>query len=256
MVRGIKEVHMLWVYGDFSKLEKICANSFVKHGYQLNIWSYGGLSNAPLGATICDARDILLEEKIFKGRSGSYAQFSDLFRYAVLCKRGGLWADADVVALTPGCLDVGAFLVTERDQVSPLKKLIKSMLGRPEGKTVNNNIIYNPFPIDGNIIQLAYQYASAFPKDKVIWGELGPRLLSAIEGIYPEHEFEIRQPDFSNPVDWWKCPSLLLSPDYQLPSEARFVHLYNETWRRAGVDKNAAYPNGSLMRRFEVQFLY
>ena len=32
-----------------------------------------------------------------------------------------------------------------------------------------------------------------------------------------------------------------------LPPDAAFVHLYNETWRRAGTDKNAPFPAGSLV---------
>jgi hypothetical protein len=247
---------MLWVYGAFSKMEKICSNSFVQNKYNLNIWSYGGLDNAPLGAYVRDAREIIPENSIFKGRSGSYAQFSDLFRYAVLCAKGGLWADTDVVCLKAGLLADRPFLVTERDQTPKIKKYLKTLLGRPEGKSVTSNLIYNPEPAAGNVVDLAYQYAQVFPKEKVVWGELGPRLLAAIESIYPEHGFEIKAPNFANAVDWWLYPGALLSPGLKNLEETPFLHLYNETWRRAGIDKNAAYPVGSLMKLLEERFLY
>lgn len=252
----VKDVHMLWVYGGFSKMEKICANSFICNGYKLNIWNYNGLSNAPLHANVLDAREILPENTIFKGRSGSYAQFSDLFRYAVLCAKGGLWADTDVVCLKSGLLSNTPFLITERDRSPPLKFLLKKLLGRPAGKTVTSNLIYNPHPAVGDVVYLAYRYAQAFPKDKVVWGELGPRLLSAIEAIYPEHGFDIKPPEFSNPIDWWRCPEPFLLPGFDIPVDTPFLHLYNETWRRAGVDKNAVYPSGCLMKKFEEHFLY
>ena len=57
--------HMFWAYGNFSNVEKLCANSFVKNGYQLNIWTYGDISNAPAGAVVRDARDVIPKITIF-----------------------------------------------------------------------------------------------------------------------------------------------------------------------------------------------
>jgi hypothetical protein len=256
MIDSKTTVHMLWVEGSFSKLEKICANSFVFHGHEIIIWSYGGMNNAPVGSEVRDANEVLPFSLVFRGRSGSYAQFSDLFRYAVLSKFGGLWADTDVVCLSAARFGNTPFLVTERDRTPFAKRLAKKFLRRPDGKTINSNVIYNPRPKDGNIIHLAFQYAQEFPKENIVWGELGPRLLSAIEGIYPGHEFEIKPPNFSNAIDWWNCPSKLLESGCSLPSDALFLHLYNETWRRAGIDKNDRYPAGSIMKNMEDQFLY
>jgi len=247
---------MLWVEGSFSKLEKICANSFVCHGHKIIVWSYGGMDNAPEGSEVRDANEVLSKVFVFKGRSGSYAQFSDLFRYAVLSKFGGLWADTDVACLSTAPFGDNPFLVTERDRTPFAKRLAKKLLRRPEGKTINSNVIYNPRPRNGNIIHLAYQYAQEFPKENIVWGELGPRLLSAIEGIYPGHEFKVMPPSFANAIDWWRCPSQLLEAGCRVSSYAQFLHLYNETWRRAGIDKNDRYPKGSIMKNLEDQFLY
>lgn len=250
-------VHMLWVTGSLSKIEKISVNSFVSKGYRTLLWSYGGLDNAPPGAEVRDAREVLPENRLFRGKSGSLAQFSDLFRYAVLNSQGGLWADADVVALSaPSALGAVPFLVTERDQASLLKKMAKKALRRPDGRIVSNNVIYNPVPAAGNIVDLAFGYASSFPKEKIVWGELGPRLISAIESIYPDHGFKVHPPGFANPVDWWRCPQDLLKSPAESVAGASFLHLYNETWRRAGVDKNANFPRNSLMHDLADEFLY
>lgn len=250
-------VHMLWVTGPLSHLEKISVNSFVLKGYRTIVWSYGGLNNAPAGAEVRDARVVLPESQVFRGNSGSLAQFSDLFRYAVLNFQGGLWADTDVVALvSPSSIGKDPFLVTERDQVKYLKNLAKRVLRRPGGRSVNSNVIYNPVPTPGNIIDLAFGYAKYFPKEKIVWGEIGPRLLSAIESIYPDHGFEVYDPIFANPIDWWHCPQALLVPAEGKIDGASFLHLYNETWRRAGIDKNAEFPRGSLMSELADQFLY
>ena len=250
-------VHQLWVSGSLSNLEKISSNSFVQAGYSTVIWSYGGLDNAPKGAEVRDARLVLPESLIFRGKSGSLAQFSDLFRYAVLNTHGGMWADTDVVALAPpDAIGPQPFLVTERDQTKPIKALAKRLLRRPEGRSVNSNVIYNPNPSPGNIIDLAYGYARAFPKENIVWGELGPRLLAAIESIYPDHGFVVHDPVFANPFNWWECPHVLVEPGQKLAEGASFLHLYNETWRRAGIDKDAEFPRGSLMRNLAEKFLY
>lgn len=250
-------VHQLWVSGPLSNLEKISSNSFVQRGFSTVLWSYGGLDNAPRGAEVRDARLVLPESMIFRGKSGSLAQFSDLFRYAVLNSHGGMWADTDVVALTqPESIGSQPFLVTERDQTKALKALAKRLLRRPEGRSVNSNVIYNPNPSKGNIIDLAYGYARAFPKENIVWGELGPRLLAAIESIYPDHGFIVHDPIFANPINWWECPRVLMAPGQDLIDGASFLHLYNETWRRAGVDKNDKFPSGSLMEFLAEKYLY
>jgi hypothetical protein len=247
---------MFWAYGDFSNVERISSNSFLKNGFKLNIWTYGELTNAPSGATLRDAREILPESSFFSLPNGSCSPFSDFFRYAVLNTIGGLWADTDVIALTPASqIYQRPFFVTERHQTPRLRRIIKETLS---GKTLSElvgNLIFNPTPSKGNIIDLAYHYCERFPKEKVKWGELGPSLLTAIEKIYPDHGFRIMPPEFANCFGYWKCPEVFLTPGIKVPQSAVFCHLYNETWRNAKVDKNSVFPDRSLMGFFAKQYL-
>lgn len=227
-------VHMLWVRGALSQLEALCIASFVSKGYRVRLWTYGGVSNPPHGIDLCDARDVLPEESLFLNQLGSYAGFSDLFRYAVLRQHGGMYADVDVIAIMPADQLPGVpFLVTERARDGSVK--------------VNGNIIHLPQPCAGDLIDLAFAYASAFPKEQVSWSEIGPSLLTAIVGIHPRHGFAIMPPDFANPVDWWTVPDALLAS--ATPPECFFLHLYNDMWRRARVNKNSPFPPGSLVLR-------
>jgi hypothetical protein len=249
------QTHMFWAYGKFSNVEKISAKSFIKNGCKLNIWTYGDVSNAPSGAAIKDAREILPEYLYFETPSGSCAPFSDYFRYALLNKIGGLWVDTDVIALKPVELHPEPFLVTERTQRG-VKRFVKELLGRSASFRVNNNVIFNPIPSHGNIIDLAYFYCERFPKEKVQWGELGPALLAAIESIYPDHGFSIKPPEFANSVDFWSCPRTLLAPGVKLRhSDAVFLHLYSQTWRDSKIDKNAPFPKHSVMSVIADEFL-
>lgn len=227
--------HLFWARGPLSQLEQLCLASFVQQGYTPLLWTYGGLDNAPAGVEVRDAREILPESALFLNRRGSYAGFSDLFRYTVLHTRGGLYSDTDVFALQPpSALPAGPFLVTEHQPRAQIQ--------------VNGNVLCNPHPRNGNLVDLARVYAERFPREEIRWSEIGPSLLTGIVNMHPHHGFAILPPEFANPVQWWRCPADLLNPT-PLPPDAAFVHLYNETWRRAGIDKNAAFPAGSLMAR-------
>jgi hypothetical protein len=247
------KTHMFWAYGNFSNLEKIAASSFIKNGYDLNIWTYRKIDNAPTEASIRDANEILPESTVFLNLHSSYASFSDLFRYALLNKIGGLYVDTDVISVKSAkYLNAEAFLVTER-----AKNIIKRILKPRNSLVVNNNVIFNPDPIAGNLIALAYHYSIRFPKDRIHWSEIGPQLLTKLTNTHPAHGFAIRGPEFANSVNWWKCPHALLKPRsrYILNQNALFLHCYNEMWRRAGIDKNAPFPKNSLMSFFPNKYL-
>ena len=201
--------------------------SFLRNKYELWVWTYDNEIKLPDGAFLKNANELIDETELFLNKAGSYAGFSDYFRYKVLNTYGGLYADTDVIALKEADdLPEKEFLVTER---------IKSNDKRFK---INGNVIYSPNPSKGNIIDLAYVYSRSFRKEEIYWSEIGPALLTAITQIYPRHSFEIHPPDFANPVSWWDCPKKLLFKGEKLSRETFFVHCYNEMWRRSGIDKN------------------
>ena len=232
------DAHLLWVKGNFTNFQKICIKSIIRAGFKVNIWTYGGLDNCPHKANVRNANDVISEENVFLNRQGSYASFSDLFRYALLSTIGGLYLDTDVFAVK-SAVDFPSskkFLVTER---------IHSVDGRVK---INNNVIYNPSPRRGDVLDLAFAYSSRFKKTDINWGEIGPDLLTAICSIYPEHGYEVKDPNFANPIDYWDCPELLLKPHVRLDRRSvHFLHLYNEMWNRKGGNQNQSYPEGSIM---------
>ena len=235
-----RDVHMFWAYGDLSKLERLCINSFIKKGYMVKLWTYGKINNAPQGTQLQDANQFISENRIFLNKTNSYVSFSDLFRYKLLNEVGGLYADTDVIALVPPDYFTHPLLVTEAHQENQV--------------TINNNIIYNPTPTKGNLIDLAYAVADRFPPDKITWDEIGPKLLTSFAILQPEHGYEIKPPVFANPFLYWKCPGALLTPGVAIPPDVGFVHCYSSWWGRTNTNKDMAYPPGSLMSQFESEF--
>ena len=230
------DTHFLWVEGPLSQFEAKCLLSFAAQGYRPILWAYGPLRNVPQGIQVRDGREVLPDSAIFTA-AGGMAAFSNIFRYAALGKFGGLWADTDVIALKPASLlPRTPFLVTERAQ------------HQQRGVIVNGNLIHHPSPSSGDTIDLALRYSQAFPRHKIQWGEIGPKLLTALVNLDERHGFQMMAPEFSNPVDWWDTPDAFLRPAVALP-HAHFIHLYNEMWRRKGVDKNSAFPAHTLIGR-------
>ena len=84
--------------------------SFVACEHRFVLWLYGPLEhNVPPGVEIRDAAQIVPRDRVFcykaGMRPGSYAGFSDLFRYKLLYDLGGWWSDLDAVCLRPLDLD-------------------------------------------------------------------------------------------------------------------------------------------------------
>ncbi len=236
-------VHMFWAYGGLSKMERLCVNSFIKNGFDLCIWTYGSNEINMKGASVRDAREIIPESFVFKNQVGSYAGFSDLFRYSILCVYGGLYVDTDVISLKPANkMPSRPFLVTERTQEGGMK--------------INGNVIFNPVRRNGNLVDLARVYAEKFPKGDITWSEIGPALLTAIVQSYPKHGFEIYPPDFANRLNYWDCPHAFVNENtnFTITDDMHFLHLYNEMWRRAGVDKNSLFSNDCLYQKIEKIF--
>ena len=84
-------IQSLWVKGSLSRLEQLVIASFLENGHEFHLYTYDQVSGVPAGAQIIDAREILPEDRVFTRKDGwgGYANFSDLFRYHLLHKRGG-----------------------------------------------------------------------------------------------------------------------------------------------------------------------
>lgn len=236
------ETHMFWAYGGLSNVERLCLNSFVENGFAVSLWTYGQIGNAPEGVRVRDAREVLPEDRVFLYENGSYAGFADLFRYTVLSRFGGLYADTDIVCLTtPDQLGSEPFLVAAHSKTREPK--------------ISNALIFDPAPTRGDFVDVARAFSDVFPKDGQKWGDCGPRLFSMLAANYPHLAFRVMAPEFCNSIDFSQCPRKLLTPGTRVASGAYFLHLYNEMWRRAEIDKNAPFPKGSLMAEFAERYM-
>lgn len=93
----------LWIGGSLTWLEQLCLQSFVAHGHETLLYTYGEVKNVPDGVKICDGRDILdTDQFILHERTQSVALFSDLFRFHMIKRNPKIiYVDTDVYCLKP-----------------------------------------------------------------------------------------------------------------------------------------------------------
>jgi hypothetical protein len=124
-----------WSDAPLSLLEKACLLSWTAFGAKVHLYTHDKIADIqaqiPAGArahvTVLDADVILSRDRKFayKGpapkskRADAFTAlpFSDLFRYELLCQRGGVWMDMDLVLIKPmpaRVLKAPYFFVTER----------------------------------------------------------------------------------------------------------------------------------------------
>src|SRR5712692_1793699 len=92
----------LWIGSRLSAMEELSIRSFMAHGHEYHLYTYGQVENVPEGTVLRNANEIISFEKLFKYRDyDSYSGFSNHFRYKLLLQNGGWWADLDLICLRP-----------------------------------------------------------------------------------------------------------------------------------------------------------
>lgn len=213
----------LWIGPSLSLMEQMSMASFLAHGHTYHLYTYNNVAGIPKGVVIHDAREILPESRVFTYKNGSYAGFSNFFRYKLLLERGGWWADTDMVCLKPWDF--------ERDHV-----FAKEVA--PKGEVLTSGII--KAPKGSAAMKTAWDICDATDTSDLQWGETGPALVAKVVTTHNMGAFVEGASQFCPlAYDAWHE---VLNPQWQGPGDAFGLHLWNEMWRRNHRDKNARYP--------------
>jgi len=233
-------VNGLWIGGALSPLEILTIKSFQAHGYQFVLWHYLPLENVPPNTILKDGNTILPESKVFFYHNankfghgkGSYAGFSDIFRYKLLYENGGIWVDMDVTCL--GVPDFNSEYVFRFHHQSGV---------------VGN---YMQCPAKSELMQWCYENAitsmSAHNEDWM----LPIRIL--FEGL-KKFNLEGFIQDFSNPDSFPAVIKMIVKKN-QLPKNWRIIHWMNEEFRRIGIPKDQVIEGSQLhelMEQYQIQ---
>jgi hypothetical protein len=251
---------MLWVRGDFSRLELLSIRSFLAHGHPVHLYAYEPPGNTPAAVTLHDASAVVSAE-LAPSRAaapfaaGSMGAFSDYFRYRLLQAHGGWWSDLDVVCLRPWRFSEPALTASSEE------------LGF--GRKANGYVLR--FPPNHPVMNACVDALPAEELPTLGIDHTGPLLLNRV--LHEQHETKLMlPPEVFGPVPWnasfqlvrstWDRLSLgelkqrIRRPHLTIRTSPGTVavHLWNETWRHAGRDKNAVYPRSSLYERLQRRF--
>ena len=236
-------IQTLWVGDTLSTMERLSLSSFVKNGHDTHLYTYGKINNVPAGVTVKDGREILQEKMIFKYKEhNSFSGFSNYFRYKLITEKGGFWVDTDMVCLKPW------------DFSEPFVFCSEAVLPLDQGNThIGSCVIKGP---PGNMLtKNAYEICMSKKPENLAWGEIGPRLVKEVVEKYAMNSF-VKAPD-------WFCPiagcmwHVFLNPEagLQFNDNTYGVHLWNEMWRRSGIDKDQDFHPESFYEKLKRRYL-
>ena len=237
MEEASNTIRTLWHGSPLSVYERLSLLSFLRHGHKVEIYTYGQL-DVPPGVHLCDASSVLPQSEVFSysrgPQKGSFAAFSNLFRYKILFEKGGIWADLDFLCL------------------GPLHELPDACLGRMVWESREQlNVALMKFPVGNLICKTLYEKAKTLGQNIDV-GEASNALVSAVlgQGEVPCTIFPV--PAFY-PIHWretWK----LFDPDETTYCETQVrssfcVHWWNTAFRYIGLSKEALPPKGSFLHK-------
>ena len=204
----------------------------MKHGHDFYLWVYDAIiTPIPEGVVVKDATEIIPRHQVFcykkhnqwgEGK-GSYAGFSDIFRYKLLYEYGGWWVDMDIALLKP--LDfTEEYVFRNHDKLAVVGNVMKC----PKGSSLmldcfnkaiaevdeNNTDWFKPIQILNDFIQ--------------------------VHDLLKYVKYNI-----SN-VDSWDVTRLYTLRNKKIPPEYYIIHWQNEVWRSKGLDKNCANKFSTL----------
>jgi hypothetical protein len=222
--------------------------SFLLNGWRYKLYVYDEPEGVPHGVEVADAAAILPRDTIFREGAGSGAHrgslgaFSDLFRYALLVRRGGFWTDTDVINLDLFEPDGARLIASEWTDAG--------LIG-PNGAQM-------AAPADDPLQRTALAAAEELRAGgDMHFARIGPELLAELLAAGGRASYALMDPEFLNPIGWMQTGQLLTPFDTMRRSpclaRARNIHVYTETWRLIGLALDTPPPPDSFLGTLRVR---
>src|ERR1019366_6800948 len=241
MTKNNTIINGLWIGSELSKLELLTIQAFMDNGHTFRLWVYDNAVKQylPDGVTVADANEIIDADKVFSyvqvnkfgHGKGSYAGFSDIFRYRLLFLHGGWWVDMDVTCLKPFDFEPEYFFRAHHQL-----PLVGNVMKCPQGSA---------------LMKTCYEEALAnVNENNTDWHKPIEILCANVQKLGLD-KFIVK--NVSNNDIWEETSAFILKrkpiPDYY------FLHWQNEEWRSRLMDKDIIKIRstlGELMQRYGI----
>jgi len=240
-------VNGLWIGEELSVMEQLCMTSFLRNGHTFRLHTYNDVRGVPEGVELRDANEVAPFDATYTYRgSTSPSCLSNFCRYRLLAEHGGYWVDTDVICLRP---------LPEEP-----KHLFAGQVGkRKRGRRLEAATCLMKAPAGSELMSYCRDACESRDPREMAWGTLGPELLA--EGIdsFGMHG-SISPAHFFCPVNWYEWREYLsgfaLGTKMKIALRKPYaVHLWNEMWRRDGVDKDASFPGSCIYEKLKRRYL-
>lgn len=235
-------VNGLWIGKKLSNIEILTIKSFIRNGHEFRLWLYDALETPiPDGVIVKDATEIIARENVFNYKKanqwgegkGSYAGFSDVFRYKLLYENGGWWVDMDVTCIKP--LDFEEpYVFRNHDKLAVVGNVMKC-------------------PPKSQLMLDCYNKASVeVDENNTDWF----KPIQILNDYIAQHQLlNYIKPHISN-VDSWDITRQYTLRGKKIPENFYIIHWQNEVWRSKGLDKNCSNKFstlGKLMKENDIE---
>jgi mannosyltransferase OCH1-like enzyme len=242
------EVRFFWTGPPLSFYEILSLKSFLSVGARVILYSYESGLTVPAGVELRDANEVLpvgILERYNAGNTKAWARHSDLFRYVMLEKFGGWYADLDIVCLADA-LPRGEMYFGRANEA----RIFAGLLKFPKGTAVLKELVAEAEQLLPQAEGMSEDAARAM---------IGTPLLSRIlqqHGLdrlaAPARDaYEIAFNEALAFFDPAQCEILRARLE-----GCTFTHLWNGAWTALRIPRDYGPPRGSyldvLFRRFEI----
>lgn len=245
----LAKIEALWIGRHLGPIARCCLYSFVMRGHEVTLHCYDSIEDLPDGVKTSDANLIIPEKEIVKHKAtGSYALFSDIFRYQLLQKRDNntLYVDCDVYCLKPISIPANGYLLGYEDD----NAINGAVLALPQDSKILNAL--NLAAKDPKFIPPWYSRKRQFKlrcskylgfKRKIedmAWGVIGPTAITYYFRYFQKLD-KVSPIDLFYPIHYKKVRYYLLdeelSVDDLVTHRTLCIHLYNEKLKGIDLDK-------------------
>ena len=244
-------IQSLWIGSKLSKMEQLSIKSFMDNGHEYHLYIYDNVENVPEGTIIKDANEILPKSEIYTYRNGSYSAFSNYFRFTMMYKKGGYWADTDMICVKPFKFDQEIVITSEPDDSYSLNVITSSLIKLPQNSKE---------ALEG--INIQKRHKSLIISGQLNWSS-GPQTVQSIVDIHKLHKYVLSYRGICSCsykhtrsiVDPRFKPNLkIITSINNIPENMICIHLWNEVWRREGINKDSKHHPDSLYEQLKRKY--
>jgi hypothetical protein len=212
------------------------------------------LRGIPEGTVVKDGRDIVGEEEVFTYSNGSVVAFSNYFRFHLLYKRGGYWADTDLVCIKPLPFANQEYVFSsEPDLLYKTSNINSGLIKLPQGGEVAHTAL-----------RIQEEHKQAILDGTMKWGS-GPATVRELVKQYGLEQYVLSWNvtcschhhhcvSFFNPR--YKGSRQAITSLKHLPRETVAIHVWNGALSRKRMNKHLTHHKDSMYEQLKAKYKY